>query len=173
MFRPLRGLLVLGVAALALSACGDSAGAPSADSSSAAPSASSSASPSASPSTGGTPAPDASSAGTSLTVEYRQDGETTSATWTLQCDGATPVGSSDAPDPAAACAGLADQGSALFAAPDANLMCTQIIKGQQRAHVTGTVNGEAVDRTFSLRDGCEIGRWENLTALLGPAEGNL
>ncbi|MBO0896709.1 hypothetical protein [Arthrobacter sunyaminii] len=175
MFRSLRGLLVLGVAALALSACGDSAGAPSADSASpsAASSASSSASPSASPSAGGTTAPDASSAGTSLTVEYRQDGETTSATWTLQCDGATPVGSSDAPDPAAACAGLADQGSALFAAPDANLMCTQIIKGQQRAHVTGTVNGEAVDRTFSLRDGCEIGRWESLTALLGPAEGNL
>lgn len=177
MFRPFRGLLVLGVAALVLSACGGSAGTPTNDPSSASASVSSSASPSASesasPSAAGTPAPDPSSAGTSLTVDYREDGESTSTTWTLQCDGATPEGSSDAPDPAAACAALADQGTALFAAPDANLMCTQIIKGQQRARVTGTVNGEAVDQTFSLRDGCQIGRWESLTALLGPAEGNL
>ena len=173
MFRPLRGLLVLSLATLALSACGDSAGAPSDGSASASASASPSASPSTSPSGTGTTAPEASSGGTSLTVEYQEDGETPSATWTLECDGGAPVGSSDAPDPAAACTVLAERGTELFAAPDANVMCTQMIKGQQRARVTGTVNGEAVDQTFSLRDGCQIGRWENLTALLGPAAGNL
>ncbi|MDN3481276.1 hypothetical protein QMA10_04980 [Arthrobacter sp. APC 3897] len=167
MFRPLKGLSILALAALALSACGDSAGAPSADS------ASPSVSVSASPTATGTTAPDASSSATSLTVEYREDGETASAGWTLNCDGASLTGSSDAPDPAAACAVLAEKGTALFAAPDANLMCTQMIKGQQRARVTGTVNGEAVDQTFSLRDGCQIGRWESLAALLGPAEGKL
>ncbi|MET4060704.1 hypothetical protein ABIB35_002255 [Arthrobacter sp. UYP6] len=171
MFRPLQGLLVLTVAALTLSACGDSAGAPSAESPS--PSAPSSTAPSTSPSATGTAAPDTAAADTSLSIEYREDGETPSATWTLQCDGAAPVGASDAPDPAAACAVLAEQGTALFAAPDPNLMCTQDIKGMQRASVTGTVNGEAVDQTFSLRDGCQIGRWESLTALLGPAGGTL
>lgn len=173
MFRPFKGLSILALAALTLAACGDSAGAPSADSASPSVSPSGSASASASPSATGTAAPDVSSGGTSLTVEYREDGETTSATWTLNCDGASLTGSSDAPDPAAACAALAEKGTALFAAPDANLMCTQMIKGQQRARVTGTVNGEAVDQTFSLRDGCQINRWESLTALLGPAEGYL
>ncbi len=169
MFRTFRGLLILTLAALTLSACGDSAGSSPEDSASASPSAS----PSSSPSGTGTPAPDDSPADTSLTVEYREDGENPSATWMLLCRGGVPVGTSDAPDPAAACAALADRGTELFAAPDPNLMCTQMIKGQQRARVTGTVDGEAVDQTFSLRDGCQIGRWENLTALLGPAAGNL
>lgn len=166
MFRPLRGLLVLTLAALALSACGDSAGAPTGGSTAPSPSPSASV-PSVTPS--GSPA----AAGTSLTVEFLADGDTPSGTWTLQCNGADPAGTSDAPDPAAACAVLAGSGASLFAAPDPNLMCTQNIIGMQRAKVTGTVNGESVDRTFSLRDGCEIGRWENLTALLGPAEATL
>lgn len=166
MFRPLRGLLLLTLAALTLSACADSAGAPTEDPTPPSPSPAAS-----TPSVTPTGSPAAGS--TSLTVEFFADGDTPSGTWALQCNGADPAEVSDAPDPAAACAVLAGGGTSLFAAPDPNLMCTQNIAGMQRAKVTGTVNGESVDRTFSLRDGCEIGRWENLAALLGPAEATL
>lgn len=124
------------------------------------------------------PSPDpssapASAAPTSLTVQFSADGQTPSGTWTLQCDGGTPVGGSGAPDPAAACAALAASGAALFAAPAANLMCTQNFAGPQRASVRGTVDGQPVDATFSLSDGCQISRWEQLAGLLGPADGSL
>lgn len=166
MFRPLRGLLVLTLATLALSACADSAGGPVGGSASPSPSPSASTPPVA-------PTGSPAAGGTSLTVEFLADGDTPSETWMLQCNGAEPAETSDAPDPAAACAVLAVSGASLFAAPDPDLMCTQNVLGMQRAKVTGTVNGESVDRTFSLRDGCEIGRWESLTALLGPAEATL
>lgn len=167
MFRPPpRTLLIVAAAALALAGCADSAGsAPSEPPSSAAPgSASSSSSPAAAPPSG---------APTSLTVEFRAAGTDVTDTYVLECDGAAPVGDSAAPDPAAACEVLAAGGAAAFAPLDPNLMCTQIIKGPQRAQVSGTVNGAAVDRKFSLSNGCEISRWESLTGLLGPAEGSL
>ncbi|WP_194265910.1 hypothetical protein [Arthrobacter yangruifuii] len=109
----------------------------------------------------------------SLTVGFKADGTATSSTWTLLCDGAEPLDGSTVPDAAAACALLAEQGAAALAEPAPDQMCTQQIRGMQRAHVTGTVNGEAVDTTFSLTDGCQISRWERLTALLGPADGAL
>ncbi|MCC9174246.1 serine protease inhibitor [Arthrobacter sp. zg-Y179] len=121
-----------------------------------------------------TPAPGTTAeAPVSLTVEFSVDGTTPSSTWTLQCDGAEPREGSTVPDPAGACAVLADQGAAALAEPAAGLMCTQEIRGMQRAHVTGMVRGEAVDASFSLTDGCQISRWERLTALLGPADGSL
>lgn len=162
--------LTLTAAALLLAGCADSggspAGEPAPDPTSPSPSTSSAAA-------SQTPAPAPASAGTSLTVDFSQDGAATTDTYTLECDGAAPVGDSAAPDPAAACAVLAAQGAALFAPPAADTMCTQMIKGMQRAHVSGTVNGEAVDADFSLTNGCEISRWEKLTPLLGPAEGTL
>ena len=167
-------LLTLTAAALLLAGCADSGGSPAGEST---PD-STSPSPSTSPSTSSaaasqTPAPAPASAGTSLTVDFSQDGTATTDTYTLECDGAAPVGNSAAPDPAAACSVLAAQGAALFAPPAADTMCTQMIKGMQRAHVSGTVNGEAVDADFLLTNGCEISRWEKLTPLLGPAEGTL
>ena len=119
------------------------------------------------------PAGDGTAAPVSLTVGFSADGTTPSSTWTLQCDGAGPREGSNVPDPAGACALLAEQGAAALAEPDAGLSCTQEIRGMQRAHVTGMVRGEAVDTSFSLRDGCQISRWERLTALLGPADGAL
>ena len=121
------------------------------------------------PGTGGTDA----DAPVSLTVEFSADGTTPSSTWTLQCDDAGPREGSNVPDPAGACALLAEQGAAALAEPPAGITCTQEIRGMQRAHVTGVVRGEAVDTSFSLRDGCQISRWERLTALLGPADGAL
>lgn len=157
-------LLLVAVAGLALAGCADSAGT--------APSEPPTASPSSTAPSSPAPAPGVPAA-TSLTVEFKADGNAVTDTWSLECDGATPVGSSTAPDPAAACAVLAEQGAALFAPADPNLACTQQIQGMQRASVSGTVNGEAVDRDFSLHNGCEINRWESLTGLLGPAEGLL
>lgn len=169
-------LLLVAVAGLALAGCADSAGTAPSEPPVASPSSSSSATSSPAPSS---PAPSSPApapglpAGTSLTVEFKADGNAVTDTWSLECDGAAPVGSSAAPDPAAACAVLAEQGAALFAPADPALACTQEIRGSQRASVSGTVTGEAVDRDFSLHNGCEITRWESLTALLGPAQGEL
>lgn len=162
--------LLLACAALTLAACGSDAGT---GDGSGSERPSPSATPSASPTSSApaSPAQPASGAATSLTVEFSPDGQAAGETWTLQCDGAAPLSGSNVPDPAAACAVLAEQGAAAFAEAARDRMCTQNIAGMQRAHVTGTVNGEAVDASFSLTDGCEISRWENLTALLGPAEG--
>ena len=167
--------LLLACAALTLAACGSDAGTGGGSGSeSPSPSATPSASPtSASPTSSApaSPTQPAAGAATALTVEFAADGSSTSDTWTLQCDGAAPLPGSNVPDPAAACAVLAEQGAAAFAEAAGDRMCTQNIAGMQRAHVTGTVNGEAVDTSFALTDGCQISRWENLTALLGPAEG--
>jgi hypothetical protein len=46
--------------------------------------------------------------------------------------------------------------------------CTAIYGGPAVARVTGTLNGEPVDASFSLEDGCEIARWERNRDLLGP-----
>ena len=171
--------LLLACAALALAACGSDAGTGSggdAGTESPSPTATPSASPTpASPASSApaSPAQPATGAATSLTVEFAADGSSTSDTWILECDGDTPLPGSNVPDPAAACAVLAEQGAAAFAETAGDRMCTQVIAGMQRAHVTGTVNGQAVDASFALTDGCQISRWENLTALLGPAEGTL
>ncbi|MDK1360440.1 hypothetical protein QNO00_09185 [Arthrobacter sp. zg-Y1219] len=158
MFRPpYRSLLIVAAAALALTGCGDSAGS----------------APSDSPSPASSSAAPSSPAATSLTVEFSPKGTEVQDTYTLECEGAAPAGSSAAPDPAAACEVLAAQGADLFAPPNPNLACTQMIAGPQRAQVSGTLNGESVDRGFSLANGCEIGRWESLAGLLGPAEGPL
>ncbi|MBP3035867.1 serine protease inhibitor [Arthrobacter sp. zg-ZUI100] len=162
-------LLTMTAAALLLAGCADSGGSPAGESTPE----STPPSPSTSSAAASSPAPAPDSAGTSLTVDFSQDGTATTDTYTLECDGAAPAGDSAAPDPAAACAVLAAQGAALFAPPSADTMCTQMIQGMQRAHVSGTVNGEAVDADFSLTNGCEISRWEKLTGLLGPAEGTL
>ncbi|MCC3278888.1 serine protease inhibitor [Arthrobacter sp. zg-Y40] len=181
MIRPRRtGFpLLLLCSVLVLAACGSNAGTPG-DDSSASASATPGVSPSAASPTASAPAPTSApapapgqAAAASLTVEFMADGQNTTDTWTLQCEGTTPLPGSNVPDPAAACALLAGQGATLFAEPEAGMMCTQIIAGMQRAHVTGTVNGSAVDASFALTDGCQISRWENLTALLGPANGSL
>ncbi|MCL3859581.1 SSI family serine proteinase inhibitor [Actinotalea sp. K2] len=99
-----------------------------------------------------------------VTVDETGDGQT--RTWTLTCD---PPGG-DHPDPEGACAtlGTVDIAEA-FAPVPADQMCTQQYGGPQVATVQGLVGGEQVDATFSYTNGCEISRWDNLTALLGEA----
>jgi hypothetical protein len=55
-----------------------------------------------------------------------------------------------------------------FAPVPGNMACTAIYGGPNVARVTGTLRGEPVDEEFSLEDGCQIARWEQNRALLGP-----
>ena len=108
---------------------------------------------------GGTPStPD------ELTVTLRPtgaDGPTHS--WTLRCD--PPAG--DHPDPAAACAALAEL-EAPFAPIPEGTACTEIYGGPATASVTGTYRGAAVDATFGRANGCEIDRWDKHAPIVDP-----
>lgn len=46
--------------------------------------------------------------------------------------------------------------------------CTMIYGGPQTATITGTLNGEDVDSSFSRTNGCEIARWDALVKVLKP-----
>ena len=169
------------VVALGLAACGETV--PGAEPSSTAPDATTSTSagepttePAPVPSSSGSvpaPGPDPSatspvSATTSVAVVLDETGKGPTTRTTLTCD---PLGGTH-PDPAGACAAIAAAGGvAAFAPVPAQTMCTEIYGGPQTATVRGTVDGEAVSATFSRSNGCEIGRWDRLAALLGSAGG--
>lgn len=91
------------------------------------------------------------------------DGAGTVAEFTLTC---APEGG-DHPTPAEACSALA-AGTAAFAPPDPNQACTEIYGGPQTATVRGTLNGAQIQGQFSRANGCEIARWDALTAVFGP-----
>ncbi len=101
-----------------------------------------------------------------LTVKV-DDGNGTTSTYALTC---LPEGG-DHPDAKGACAAVATSGAEAFGPPPKNQMCTEQYGGPQTASVTGTLNGEPVTATFSRTDGCEIGRWEAMSALFGPVAG--
>ncbi len=102
---------------------------------------------------------------TELTVVLDAEGDGQTSQATLTCD---PAGG-DVADPAAACDQLATVGTAGFEPTAADGICTQQFGGPQTATVTGTVDGDPVDATFSRTDGCEISRWDALDAVLQPA----
>jgi hypothetical protein len=55
----------------------------------------------------------------------------------------------------------------VVAADDPTQACTQQYGGPERAHVTGTLEGEPVDVTVTRTDGCGIADYEALFAALG------
>lgn len=62
---------------------------------------------------------------------------------------------------AAVCAWLAGDGAAALAATGADdEVCTQIYGGPEVAKVTGTLDGEEVDASFTRGNGCEIARFD-------------
>jgi len=75
------------------------------------------------------------------------------------------------PDPAAACAVLAEHGDLVAAEPDPDAMCTMQYGGPETAVVKGTVAGEQVMASFSRENGCEIDRWTMFEPLLGTPGG--
>jgi hypothetical protein len=99
---------------------------------------------------------------TELTITYWPDGRDGAAQEaTLTCD---PAGGTH-PGPERACAALAANADALAPVPP-DLMCTQIYGGPEEADVTGTLDGEQVQATFSRQNGCEIDRWDRMAAVL-------
>lgn len=84
--------------------------------------------------------------------------------WTLTCE---PAGG-DHPDPEAACAALAEAGVDVFAPVPDDQPCTLVYGGPETATVTGHVADTEVNAEFSRTDGCEIDRWEQVSALLNP-----
>lgn len=82
---------------------------------------------------------------------------------TLSC-GATPTGTLK--DPAAACEQLAAVGAAAFAPVGADRVCTMIYGGDSEATIVGTFSGRPVSASYSLRNGCEIARWDRLSTIL-------
>ena len=107
--------------------------------------------------------------GTSLRVTYWEDGSrpAESVIWTLRCS--PPRGS--LPRPALACRRLAAGGPKLFAPVPPDTVCTQIYGGPQKARVVGSLAGKRIWATVKRTNGCEIGRWNQLSPWLLPPGG--
>ena len=58
-----------------------------------------------------------------------------------------------------------------FAPVPEEAICTQVYGGPATARVTGRLQGALVDAHFSLRNGCQIARWERLAWLVGEPPG--
>jgi hypothetical protein len=56
-----------------------------------------------------------------------------------------------------------------FEPTPADVACTQQFGGPQTATISGTLEGEQVAGRFSRQDGCEIARWDKVSALLAEA----
>jgi len=102
-----------------------------------------------------------------LTIVVDATGEGATQTFTLTC---SPDGG-DHPDPAAACAALAQAGVEAFAPTPRGVACTEQWGGPQVATVQGTVDGEQISARFDRTDGCQISRWDRLAPVFGPDAG--
>jgi hypothetical protein len=102
-----------------------------------------------------------------ITVWPQGQGKGPAVTAQLVCD---PV-SGSLPDPARACAVLADaKGRTALEPTPANAMCTELWGGPAEARIVGSLDGEPVDARLSRANGCEIARWEALSAVLPPTD---
>lgn len=99
---------------------------------------------------------------TSLQVTVRDSAGAAPKTWTLTCD---PPGGSH-PQASAACAQLAAATSDPFAQTPKGMACSMIFGGDQKAQVTGTFEGRTVSTSFARTNGCEVARWEAVSAVL-------
>lgn len=162
-------LLGAGVLLLAVAGCGAENGGPAPGSTSAAPTPEATAgTPEASASPGG-----GATADSQLTVIVTAGDDVEPVTYELACAAGSPVGESALPDPAAACAVLAEHGDLIMTEPDPDAMCTMQYGGPETAVVTGTLDGEQINASFSRENGCEIDRWGMFEPLLGTPGGTL
>jgi len=105
-----------------------------------------------------------------LTVLY-DDGSGRKTTGTLTCRGTDrrAGGALDGRAPAgrlcAQARGIADL---LTSRPDRRRACTQVYGGPETATVTGTIDGDKVDRRFSRTNGCELADYTRAAGLLQP-----
>jgi hypothetical protein len=121
---------------------------------------------------GSSPSPTVS---TRLTIE-EQTGTATSvlrpSRATLRCTSLGPTATGFLRDRASAACAFVHGGAIQRVARDqrSQRVCSQIYGGPQRAHVTGTVDGQHVDLTVTRTDGCGTGDWQALQRLLGDPE---
>lgn len=113
---------------------------------------------------GGSSQPGGSGGGklTSLEVTVRDSAGAAPKIWTLTCD---PPGGSH-PQASAACAQLAAATGDPFAQTPKGMACSMIFGGDQKAEVTGTFEGRTVSTSFARTNGCEVARWETVSAVL-------
>jgi len=135
-------------------------------------------SPGASPTEPGSAPPSSPAEGAPVDAKLKISVSTSGADYkeekTLVCVDSKPMESSTVQDPDAACAALVRHAeNVFFTRPDPNRACTQEYGGPQQAHVTGTIDGREVDKTFTLTDGCQISEWNAMKDLLGGAGGKV
>lgn len=70
------------------------------------------------------------------------------------------------PHPARACTLLRRLGADAFAPTPVGTACTGVYGGPAQARVRGLVAGRLVDARLSLTNGCEIGRWNRVRAVV-------
>lgn len=105
--------------------------------------------------------------GDSLRIEVRAEAEADPDTATLECgEEAGSTGFID--DAAQACRAMRASKQLLIHGPPANVVCTEIYGGPQKARITGTIDGERVDLRVTREDGCAIALWDELEDLIGP-----
>lgn len=115
------------------------------------------------------PEPDDGNFNVELQITVIPEPGATPQEYLLQCDGTTPSGASNVPDPEEACVLMEESARALFfTTPDPTLQCTQQYGGPQTAVVTGTIDNRPVEAELARTNGCEIDRWEAMKPLLGP-----
>jgi hypothetical protein len=110
---------------------------------------------------GGGPTPSAAAGAADLAI-LLDDGFGIRGYWTLTCD---PVGGTH-PQPGLACGVLGAKGAT--ALPASSGQCAEQYGGPQKARVTGTWRGRAVDSQFTLENACEIRRWTAMIGFLPP-----
>ncbi len=103
-----------------------------------------------------------------LTVVY-DDGSGRKETGTLTCRGADRRAEGALEGraaPAELCAQARGIADLLTSQPDARRACTQIYGGPETATVTGTIDGDEVERRFKRTNGCEIADYTRAAGLL-------
>lgn len=107
-----------------------------------------------------------------LAITLREDPDAGEYVFRLVAAGGVVLDGSTLPAPAAALAAVERFGEDIFfPKPGPPRLCTQQYGGPQVAEVTGTFHGRRVRAVFRRTDGCEIARWNSLSALLGGTPG--
>lgn len=104
-----------------------------------------------------------------LTITVADSDNGSDGTYELEC---SPAGGTHS-DPGAACGRLDEleaQGVDPFAPVAGDARCTMQYGGPATARVTGTWHGRVVDSSYTLSNGCEISRWQQIEPVL-PATG--
>ena len=103
-----------------------------------------------------------------LRIEFRADAGRDLETAALKCGSTEMAAGFLAARAHTACDLVAAHKALLTSQPDPRRACTLIYGGPEMARVTGTVDGQSVDRSFQRADGCGISDWNEMKALIDP-----